>query len=622
MKSDINRFVGHLMGLVQEEMYIEKMDIKELLKGTPSDLQDKGVAIINLNVIDVKPGIADSSNITLEVKDEDDKQVPMPQHKFKIGDFVALKYYNSTQENEALFWFGIIININKWRIILYLSDNDKKEESIKLHTSLIDQCQIVLLSSNISHERILKNLANLNLDLLQTTNNTPVLFKVLFGMRNPSKPKEIKNLRIFDTSLNEYQQEAVRFVLGSPEISLIHGPPGKTQTLIEVIRQLVADNKRVLVCGPSNVSVDNLMIRYLDHSHNAIRIGHPARVSPEVIEYTLEVLCSGKNIRKDPAQIRKEIQNHSNSGSRSGNSRRSSKKDKAELIKKLASVASTRISSRDIKRQIKKSSVIFSTLNGSGSTKMQQERFDVVIIDEAAQATEPDCWIAITKANKVILAGDHWQLPPFVKAIIEKKNKPAKKIFGLPYNNDLTYTLFDRMRAMCGNGIRRRLNIQYRMHAKIMEFSLREFYGRDLTAHESVAEHTLNQLPQVKDTVNTKVPLILIDTSDKSAASEVRGAKLNKRSMINPYETEIIKKYIAKLINDGIKPKQIAVITPYRAQVAKIVSELNDNWGNIEVGTVDGFQGKEKEVIILSLVRSNLELDVGFLAERRRLNGK
>ncbi|GAA5814691.1 hypothetical protein MFLAVUS_008190 [Mucor flavus] len=602
MTSHMNNFVWHLMDLVQQEVFAENAETKKLLKGSPSDLQVRGVAIINLNITDVQLGTAGSSNIVLEVKDEDEKKTPMPQHRFTIGDFVALKYYGSTPEKEALFWFGIIVNINKWRIVLYFSDNDKKEESIKFHTSLIDRCQIVLLPSNVSHERITKNLAALNLDLLQKRKNIPALFKVLFGMRQPSEPKEIKKLKVFDTSLNEYQQEAVRFVLGSPEISLIHGPPGKTHTLIEVIRQLVADNKRVLVCGPSNVSVDNLMIRYLEHDNNAIRIGHPARVSQEVIDRTLEVLCSGKNTRKDPSQVR------------------SSKKEKAELIKRLSSVANKRIPTKEIKKQINKPGVIFSTLNGSGSAKMRHEKFDVVIIDEAAQATEPDCWIAIKKANKVILAGDHWQLPPTVKTFTEEKKKSNKKLVGLTCDNDLTYTLYDRMRAMYGNSIRRRLTIQYRMHQKIMEFSSQEFYGRNLIAHESVADHTLNQLPKTKDTANTKVPLILIDTSDKSKASEVRGKRSNDRSIVNPYEVEIIKNYIAKLIKDGIKPKQIAVITPYRSQAAKIVSELRDNWVNIEVGTVDGFQGKEKEVILLSLVRSNRKYDVGFVADRKRLN--
>ncbi|KAI8075733.1 P-loop containing nucleoside triphosphate hydrolase protein [Thamnidium elegans] len=439
-------------------------------------------------------------------------------------------------------------------------------------------------------------------------------------MQQPSKPKEIKNLKIFDKTLNEDQQEAVRFVLGSPEISLIHGPPatGKTHTLIEVIRQLVADNKRVLVCGPSNVSVDNLMIRYLKHDYNAIRIGHPARVSPDVVNWTLDVLCSAKNTKKDPSQIRKEIQKHSGNP-RSENSH-SNKKGKAELLKKLGSITNKRISIKEIKKQIKKRKVIFSTLNGSGSAKMTHERFDVVIIDEAAQASEPDCWIAITKANKVILAGDHWQLPPIVKTFIEKKKKSTKRFVGLTYDNDLTYTLYDRMRAMYGNSIRKRLNIQYRMHTKIMEFSSQELYGRKLIAHESVSNHTLSQLPETEETVNTVVPLILIDTSDKSIASELRGEKLNMRSTVNNCEIAIIKKYIVKLINDGINQKQIAIITPYKAQVAKIVSELKDNWQDIEVGTVDGFQGKEKEVILLSLVRSNRKQEVGFVAERRRLN--
>lgn len=204
------------------------------------------------------------------------------------------------------------------------------------------------------------------------------------------------------------------------------------------------------------------------------------------------------------------------------------------------------------------------------------------------------------------------------------KNKPVTqgKFNGMSLMNDLRYTLFDRMLAMHGTSIKRLLSIQYRMNEKIMSYSSLQLYGNKLVADISVAQHVLHGLPKVKDTPETRVPVIMYDTSDTRKFHEVKGGEMNKQSTVNNYEVKIIIIYIRKLLKDGLKQHQIAVITPYKAQVAKLMSEMGEKWLDIEVGTVDGFQGKEKEVVLLSLVRSNVIGEVGFLAERRRLNGK
>lgn len=193
---------------------------------------------------------------------------------------------------------------------------------------------------------------------------------------------------------------------------------------------------------------------------------------------------------------------------------------------------------------------------------------------------------------------------------------------GLPTDTDLTTTLFDRLLSMYNNKIKRMLMVQYRMHQKIMEFSSKELYENKLIADASVAEHVLADLPDVESTENTDMPLVIIDTSDTGLSHEVTDDAQEEQSKANELEVELAVRHIKTLLNDGLQQDQIGVITPYAFQVSKLRREIRENWPGIEVGTVDGFQGREKEAILLSLVRSNDIGEVGFLAEKRRLNGK
>lgn len=186
----------------------------------------------------------------------------------------------------------------------------------------------------------------------------------------------------------------------------------------------------------------------------------------------------------------------------------------------------------------------------------------------------------------------------------------------------LTYTLFDRLIDMFGKDIMKMLCIQYRMHESIMRFSSDELYEKKIIAHSTNHAHLLHDLPNIRSTMYTQNSIMVIDTSDIETESETRGKRDTGKSTSNEYEANIAIRYVEKLVQDGLTEDQIGIITPYGAQVKKILKSMGEKWQDVEVGSVDGFQGREKEAIILSLVRSNRRGTVGFLAEKRRLNGK
>ena len=286
------------------------------------------------------------------------------------------------------------------------------------------------------------------------------------------------------------------------------------------------------------------------------------------------------------------------------------------------------------------SKVVLATLHGAGGFQLRNEEFDVVIIDEASQALEAQCWIPLLSAKKVILAGDHLQLPPTIKST---PSKPAPKPDSPTTNSTLTLetTLFDRLLTLHGPSIKRMLKIQYRMHEKIMRFPSDNMYSSALIAAPSVAHRLLTDLPYpVEDTDDTREPLIFYDTqggdfpeNDSSTDNTTTttatpdGKPPTKSSLLtdsksNPNEALLILTHITSLITAGIQPSDIAIITPYAAQLSYLSHELHikEKYPGLEIGTVDGFQGREKEVVVLGLVRSNERGEVGFLSEERRLN--
>ncbi|CEG77561.1 hypothetical protein RMATCC62417_12286 [Rhizopus microsporus] len=560
----------------------------------------------------MRTGLGGKSLIDLELANPNILPPILPAHKITTGDIVGLDVYKKDKPSKNVDkWSGVVARVTESRITVALSQEIEDE----LPAELQERCQIVKLANSITYERMLKGLEALQ---QRCDEGGSGLINVLLGQSDISTPQRMSDIQFFDETLNGSQKEAVRFALGSNEIALVHGPPGtgKTYTLVEIIRQLVVNQgQRVLVCGPSNISVDNLVERLAQHRLQVVRVGHPARVLPTVIDHTLDVITRTCDSGRIVADIRKEMDDTLAKIGKSKN--RAERRAMYSLMKDLRKDYRVR-ERKVIDEVLTNAQVTISTLNGAASRNMINREFDVVVIDEATQALEAECWIALLKAKKAILAGDHLQLPPTVKSPI--KIQTSLKSRGLSTDTDLTTTLFDRLLAMYGDRIKRMLTVQYRMHKKIMEFSSKELYENKLVADESVAEHVLADLPEVEHTENTESPIVMIDTSDTGLSHEVTDDAQEEQSKANELEVQLAVQHVKALLEEGLQEDQIGIITPYAFQVSKLRREIREHWPGIEIGTVDGFQGREKEAIILSLVRSNEMGEVGFLAEKRRLN--
>jgi DNA polymerase alpha-associated DNA helicase A len=337
---------------------------------------------------------------------------------------------------------------------------------------------------------------------------------------------------------------------------------------------MLKQNLRVLVCGPSNISVDNIVERLAPHKIPIVRLGHPARLLPSVLNLSLDVLTQTSDAAAIVKDVRKEMDTKQASirKTKSGKERKAIYGDLKELRKEFREREK-----KCIGTLIGSSKVVLATLHGAGGFQTKDEVFDVVIIDEASQALEAQCWVPLLRASKVVLAGDHLQLPPTIKSLNSKTKKKTKEdVEGMVKGMTLETTLFDRLLALHGPAIKRMLTTQYRMHEKIMRFPSDELYESKLIAAEAVKTRLLKDLPYgVEETEDTIEPLIFFDTQggdfpEKSEDEEVdkkAGKGMVGESKSNEMEAALVRQYVQNLVDAGVKPEDIAVITPYNAQV-------------------------------------------------------
>ena len=258
---------------------------------------------------------------------------------------------------------------------------------------------------------------------------------------------------------------------------------------------------------------------------------------------------------------------------------------------------------KDIFKNVMKEAEVFvGTLASIGDRSLEEQMFDLLVIDEATQATEPMTWIPMTRTKKVVMAGDHFQLPPTVRS------KEAEE-------KGLGVTLFERFYDILCEESKQLLERQYRMNEIIMGFSSREFYKNLLVADDSVKTQTLSGLSGVETCDETKEPLLFLDTAGKGFEEKLEEGS---ESRYNIEEAGLLLSQLKKMLELGVPPGEIAVISPYSAQVRFLTSKSPDP--KVEIDSVDGFQGREKELVIVSLVRSNMEGELGFLADTRRMN--
>ena len=411
------------------------------------------------------------------------------------------------------------------------------------------------------------------------------LIRILFGHSSPSPvPMDEKDLRDatgeiswVNSSLNDSQKTAIRFALASREVALIHGPPGtgKSHSVTELILQMLKRKLRILVCGPSNISVDNLVERLSPHKVPMVRVGHPARLLPSVLNHSLDVLSRTSEAAVIVQDIRKEMDAKlaSVKKTRSGRERRAIYDDLKQLRQDFR-----QRERRCVNELLRSSNVVLATLHGAGGYDLKNEQFDVVIVDEASQALEAQCWVPLISAKKVVLAGDHLQLPPTIKSSQHKassSSKVDKTVDKAGSSIKLEVTLFDRLLSLHGPSIKRMLTTQYRMHEKIMEFPSQEMYESKLIAADSVKTRLLKDLEYgVEETDDTIEPVVFWDTQGEfpeKAESAVDGKEVKKSTLAdsksNEMEAMLVRLHVSKLVEAGLKPEDIAVITPYNAQV-------------------------------------------------------
>jgi len=481
--------------------------------------------------------------------------------------------------------------------------------------------RIDLYANDITFRRMEDNLNHLSLKGKNA-------LEYILNERNPKKNRDVPYISYIDENLNDSQKKAIENALSCENFFLIHGPfgTGKTRTLVELISQETRQGHKVLATAESNAAVDNILERLMDNKKLTLtRLGHPQRVSKHNITQTLAYKAENHKLNKKIKKIHKKIENmiekrrvhtkptpqyrrgygdydilHMASKGKGGRGISSDKmKSMAKWIEINQEIDEAhdeikRIENRMIKDIVDSSNVILATNSSSALEAIARVKFDVAVIDEASQATIPSVLIPIAKAHRFILAGDHKQLPPTI--ISDRAGALSKTLFEeliriYPFKSQL-------------------LNIQYRMNSLLMKFPNEEFYNNGLKSDSSVDDIKIRD---ILDSHQDEEALLFIDTSD-IADNRERHLK-DSKSIVNEIEAEIAIRIADDYLSDGVNESDIGIISPYADQV-KIIQENTE----IEVKTVDGFQGREKEIIIISTVRSNDNGNIGFLSDLRRLN--
>ena len=442
---------------------------------------------------------------------------------------------------------------------------------------------------------------------------------VLLGARQ-ARFRELKTDDLFYPSpLNDSQLAAVRHVMAAQDVAIIHGPPGtgKTTTLVQAIRETIRRERRVLVCAPSNTAVDLLTEKLAERGVNVIRMGNPSRVSDLLLQHTLDARVMAHPSYNKMRAMRQTADQHRETASErvrhfgfEERQQRQLLKDEARMLSQAANDLE-RFITEDVLESVQ---VITSTLVGASNRNIRHLTFETVFIDEAAQALEPGCWIPIAKGERVILAGDHHQLPPTVKS-----EKAARE--------GLRETLFEKCIKRQPTTARM-LTVQYRMHEHIMTFSSEQFYDGQLEAHQSVRYAGLEAYDV------SFAPDLPVEFLDTASFRFLEITVPESRSTANPEEADLLLKRLAQLLGpyDQAAQKQnlltIGVIAPYRAQINYLKDAIEEDDAlsgflqhrMLSVGTVDSFQGQERDIIAISLTRSNNHGEIGFLSDVRRMN--
>jgi superfamily I DNA and/or RNA helicase len=578
-----------LMRLLDLEAAAEAEQVAaRLQRRSGAAAEQAGDCLVDLAILEDSAGLGGRVILTLGKRN---RTQALPWTRLEVGSPVLL----SGEDGPAgPGWRGVVCE--RGPRFLRVALNDLPEEGRDSPTYRVD-----LSSDEVARQR---QRAALERARQASGDRLAKLRQVLLGERPPAFGPEPACTPL-DGALNAPQQAAVRFALSAEDLAVIHGPPGtgKTTTVVELIRQAVRRGDKVLACAPSNLAVDNLLERLAAAGERVVRLGHPARVLPGLREHTLDLLVEdhpdvrvARKLTREAFALFRQASKYTRAKPEPG-ARRQTRLEARDML-----ADARRLEALAVEHILDSAAVICATTTGLDGEILGRRQFDLAVIDEACQSTEPGCWLPLLRSRRVVLAGDHCQLPPTVLS------RPAAE-------QGLGVSLLERLVDVHGPEILRRLTVQYRMHEAIMTFSSLEFYDAELVADAAVQKHRLVDLAGVVPGVLTEMPVQFIDTAGAGFEEEVEP---DGESRLNRQEADLVARKVRGLLDAGVAPGDIAVITPYSAQVRLLREKLAVP--GLEIDSVDGFQGREKEAVALSLVRSNQEGGIGFLGDVRRMN--
>ena len=586
-------YFNNLLDLLQAEREADRQQFLKLTAmSSAAERRSNGMTWYPVAIRGIESGRGDYLSIEIERTTHQDIS-----HQFRFGA-AAVLFSNHDPENDRVEGIVAHYSGNKIKLNLRTDELPDWSRSGKLGLDLLfDQ------NSYDEMEAALKTAAVRAADPGQGA-----LIRILSGMQAPEG--NILPVQTVFPGLNSGQQQAVRMIAAAPQLSVVHGPPGtgKTTTLVQAIEALLAaDGQQVLVVAPSNTAVDLLSEKLAARGIHVLRAGHPARVSDTLSSLTLDhklathpMMKTLRTLRKQAAQFRQMAHQYKR------NFGRAEQEQRKALFSEAQQCGAEAMKTEEymIEDLLNKAQVIAATLVGSGNYAIRKRKYTTVVIDEAGQALEPACWIPILKADKVVFAGDHLQLPPTLKS-----DAAARA--------GLSRTLLEKCVSLYPECVTL-LEQQYRMHEKIMGYPSAVFYQGKLTASPSVAGRLLFPGDE---------PLVFIDTAGCSFEEKAEGT-----STTNPDEAVFLLRHLSQFAGQLLSTCKAddfpgcAVISPYKQQVQLLQSLLPHDpvlaplAAKISINTIDSFQGQERDIVYIGLTRSNTGGNIGFLSDIRRMN--
>jgi len=594
--ANIKEEIAYTSKLLQQEWEEDRRQFRQLTYS--KSIKDKiasGMCWYPVNLVKVKYTFSEQLIIEVSVHEAQDN------HRFQSGKSICLFSNNVENNLRASFVNGVVNHVHRNQMTLSLNAGHLPDwiNEGKLGLDLMfDETSYKVMSATMAN-------------VLQAENNRLAYLRdVLLGKEKAAVSK-IDEVRV--DGLNESQNQALALMHRSKDLAIVHGPPGtgKTTTLVQGIVTTLRYHAQVMVCAPSNAAVDLLVEKLLAEGVQVLRMGHPARVEDGIFQQTLDAKVLAHPAYKDYKKLKKtgeEARRKAKKFKRNfGPAEREKRKMEMNEANRCFGEA-RQLYDYMVQTVLESSQVIACTLVGAASSLLKGRNFPVVFLDEAAQGLEPAAWIPILQAEKVVMAGDHCQLPPTIK---------SREAF-----EGLQVTLFEK--AIARNPLSSHmLDLQYRMPETIMGFSNRTFYGGALKAAENTRSHYLQAGEAVMEYIDTAGSGFM-EYQDKETFSIS-----NKEEAIMALR---LLKNLLKSMGPGRvenEPWNIGVIAPYRAQVNLLREMLNEDttWlylkqlgERITISTVDGFQGQEKDIMLISLTRSNPQGEIGFLSNTRRMN--